>query len=345
MAVSIRHVAERAGVSLGTVSKVLNNSEHAQIAQVTRQRVRSAAQELGYRPNPLARSLGRQRTDTIGLMLSDLRNPFFLEVLELSERMVHDAGYQVLLDVNPAKYSAYHELGKISGWLVDGVLMWATPDVSLSQHLGDRAQDIPVVYLGHLREDGSDAVAMDLYGAGVQAARHLLERGYKKPCFMSTFPAEDFLHPGHDRPGWRNNQMPAYLDVCREAGIKPEVINVGVHRTPYASFQAGLEIGRRPAASRPDAIICRNDWMALYVCNAIVQCGLRIPDDIALIGFDGLEEGACIPNGPLTTVKMPIDALCSASLEILLKRMDGADTSMPPQQVLIPMELVPGRTT
>src|SRR4051794_12513669 len=110
MVISIRDVAAKAGVSLGTVSKVMNNSDHAQIALETRRRVQHAAQELGYRPNPLARGLGRQRMDTIGLMLSDLRNPFFQEVLEVSEKMVLDAGYQVLLDANASAYSQYHEL-------------------------------------------------------------------------------------------------------------------------------------------------------------------------------------------------------------------------------------------
>lgn len=344
MAVSIRQVAERAGVSLGTVSKVLNNSDNAQIAVETRQRVQSAALELDYRPNPLARSLGRQKTDTVGLMLSDLRNPFFQDVLECAEKMVLDAGYQILLDVKASDYSQYHELRKISGWLVDGVLMWATPDVDLAKYLGERAKDVPVVYLGHLREDGTDAVALDLYDAGKRATEHLLERGRKRLCLISTYPPEDFLWPSHSRPGFANNQLPAIQHVCRQAGIEPEVIVIDNQKMPVSSFQAGMELAARPAATRPDAIICHNDHIALYICNALIRSGVRVPEDVAVIGFDGLEEGRCLPCGPLTSFRVPVETLCRTALGTLLRRIEG-DRDMPKQQVLVPMELVPGGTT
>jgi LacI family transcriptional regulator len=340
----MRDVAQAAGVSQTTASYVLGNRGTSTIPEKTKEQVRRAARELGYQPNLLARSLGRQKTETIGLMLSDLKNPFFQAVREEFDKQIAGAGYQMMLD-STAEYGEYHELRNLASWLVDGVLIWTIPDIDAGTFLGDRSKDIPVLYLGHFREDGSDAVAMDLYSAGKQATEHLLERGYRRPCFVSRYPAENFLLPSHLLPGYANNLFPAFQRVCLNAGIKPEVYVLDdPTKIPESGFRAGIEIARRPPSERPDSLICANDWLATFVHNGLLRGGLRVPDDIALIGFDGLPEGACLPCGPLTTFKLPVDELCRAALEIMLKRI-GGDRTMPPQQILIPMELNLGETT
>ena len=338
MAVSIQEVAERAGVSQATVSKVLNKTE-IRFKQETSERVHNAARELGYRPNVVARRLARQRTETIGLMVSMLDNPFFLNVLQESESRIFRAGYHVLLDANCNDYANYQPLHQISGWLVDGVLMWSPSYSSLTRYLGAHAENIPVVYLGHLRDDGGDACAFDLYGAGRQVMGHLIERGYRRLCYVSDHPLEHVVG--------ENNQVLAIRALCAENGLELEIAVVDPRDIAGSCFCLAQEIAARPRELRPDAVVCSNDHMALAVYPGLIRGGLRVPEDIALVGFDGIAQSKYLPHGPLTTVRMPVDTLCARALEILWRRIDssGRDVEMPPQSVLIPTELVIGATT
>ena len=150
-------------------------------------------------------------------------------------------------------------------------------------------------------------------------------------------------------PGFLNNQIHGYQEVCRQTGYKPEVLVLGNTRiTPAnvqaSSFQMGVELAKRPRSDRPDAVICHNDVIALSVYNGLLHGGLRAPDDIGLVGFDGIDAGKYIPNGPLTTVRMPVEGLARAALDILIKRI-GGDVTTPSRQVLIPTELIVGGTT
>jgi LacI family transcriptional regulator len=334
--VRMRDVAKAAGVSQTTASFVLSERGSSAIPLKTQEHVRRVAREMGYEPNLLARSLGRQKTDTIGLMISELENPFFVNILKNVEKQVFEAGYQVLLEANSHGYGRYQPLHKISGWLVDGVLIWTTPSRSLALYLGERAKHIPTVYLGHLRDDGSDAVAMDLNEAGRLAADHILSRGHRRIGFVSTYAAEFIL--------WPNNQIPAVKDVCRAAGVDPEFIVIDPDDVQQAAFEAGAAIAARPPSARPDAVICHNDWIALFFYQGLRSGGLRVPDDIALMGFDGIKEARLLPCGPLTTVRMPGELLCGKALDILLQRM-GGDSTTPAHQVLVAPELVIGKTT
>jgi LacI family transcriptional regulator len=152
MAVSLKQVAERAGVSGATVSRVLNGKELDRIPLETRQRIMRIAQELDYRPNRFARSLRDGRTSTVGLMVSGLSNPFFVEVLEAAERRLIETGYQVVQDVAPSVRGTYEHHGKLQDWPVDGVIMWAHPYQTLATFLGSRAHGVPVVYMGFERD-------------------------------------------------------------------------------------------------------------------------------------------------------------------------------------------------
>jgi LacI family transcriptional regulator len=344
--VTLKDISERVGVNITAVSMVLNgNRSSARVSEATRQRIRAEAARMGYRPNHLARSLVKQKTETIGLLLSDFGNPFFQEVYGELEKRTVAAGFQVLLDPGTGTYGRYHELRKIASWMVDGALIWTIPDYDLELYLGERARDIPTVYLGHPREDGRDSVAVDLRQAGRLATEHLIERGRRRLCFVSTFPPENFQWPSHQQIGYQNNQLIVFQEICREAGIAPEVFVLDdVATRPASAFSAGLALARRPAAQRPDGLICHNDWIAHFVILGLMQGGVRAPEDIAVVGFDGIEECKHIPNGPLTTVRAPVAELCQTALDILLMRI-GGDVATPPQQVLLPADLIVGGTT
>jgi DNA-binding LacI/PurR family transcriptional regulator len=348
VAISIREVAAQAGVSRTTVSQVLNNNAQARITDETRERVRRVAQETGYRPNLLARSLGRRRTDTLGLMISGLRNPFFVSLLEAAEAVALEAGYQVLADTAPASaLGSYSEHGRLRGWPVDGVLMWGFPHQVASNYLGPQSQDIPVVYLGYTRRDGTCAVAFDLHGGGRQAAEHLVTQGYRRITYLYPYRA-GLQEPANPSAEPADLRYQAYREVCRDAGLEPRTILMPrEEETRAAGLEAGLRLAALAPSERPDAVLCFNDVIAVGVYHGLRRAGLSVPGDMAVIGFDGIEEGRFLDK-PLTTVVSPADVLCREAFGLLapLLRGEQAGEARPAEarQVLVPTALFRGET-
>ncbi|MDR3707199.1 MAG: LacI family DNA-binding transcriptional regulator [Capsulimonadaceae bacterium] len=347
MPVSLTDVAVRAGVARGTVSSVLNNrSAQARISPRTQERVRTAAAELGYRPNRLAQGLGKGRTNIIGLMIPGLRNPFFLSLLEAAEERAFRDGCDVLPDSAFQLRAAFNAEGKLSGWPVDGVLIWVHPDRSLSDFLGPWVQNIPVVYLGYRRNDDSDYVAIDREGGVRTAMEHLRERGYRRIAY---------LYPWHDLQP-EDSRYIVYEQLCREFGVCPEKIaletlNTQMRHSPItqaglreAGLTTGLSIAARPKSDMPDAIVCHNDLVAIGLFNGLRRGGITVPDDIAIVGFDGIEEGQYLDK-PLTSVESPGLRLIESAMDILRERLDGFGADRPPRQIVLPSTLRIGQTT
>jgi len=336
MTVSIFEVAKKAGVSIGTVSKVLNKTEGARVGSETRARILQIAEESGYQPNRLARSMVRQSLETIGLMVSGLQNPFFVMILEAIEKELLANGHQVMFDAAPSELGTFLEHGKLRGWPVDGVIMWAFPIQTTTQYLGPVAATLPTVYMGYPREDDSAWVAFDLYGGGRQAAEHLLSAGHRRITFVT--PHVD------DNSVASDARYLACQDVCKEWGALADLhVIPGWRATRTAAVEAGEKIAALPASQRPKALICHNDITALGIYHGLRRAGLAVPKDMAIVGFDGLEEGRC-QDIPLTTVDSPIDILAQKVVEILVARMNK-NYDLSTQQVLIPTRLWVGGTS
>ncbi len=340
MAVSIREVAARAGVSRGTVSSVLNERTEARIGSQTQERVRRVAQEMGYRPNRLARSLGRRRTDTIGLMIGGLRNPFFLDLMETAEELALAAGYDVLADTAFGLRDPALQASKLAGWPVDGILMWATGDLTLRHFLGGQADGVPVVYLGYPRNDGTSFVALDGYAGARAALEHLAQRGRKHIAYLSRGGSQS------GRAGEARQR--AYEDVCRERALPTRFLQMQQPEQVVPATQegwreggvaTGVALAALPAASRPDAVFCHNDAMALGLYHGLRRGGMRVPEDVAVVGFDGISEGLCLDK-PLTTVVSPVREMCETALALLTGSPDAA-----PRQIVLPTLLRLGETT
>lgn len=334
-AISIREVAARAGVSPGTVSHVLNNNISARIAPATQDRVRSVAIELGYRPNRYARSLGRRKTDTIGLLISGLRNPFFVELLENAEHAALSAGFSVLLDTAPSVQGTYKAHAPIrSAWPVDGALVWSWNMQSAAEFLGTQADSLPLVYIGSNRADNSDWVSFDYEAGGRLAAEHLLERGYKRIAHISP---------------WSNTGERAELrfvgcrKVCEAAGIPLTEILTGGEETRRAGLRAATEIAAMNREARPDAVFCHNDVLAIGVYNGLIRAGLRVPEDIAILGFDGIEEGH-EQTQVLSTINIDTVELTRVAMQLLLERINS-DGTTPSEHIVLQPTLTFGETT
>jgi len=352
MPVSIRDVAEKANVSVGTVSKVLNDVP-SRIPTTTRDHIRQIAESLGYSPNRLARSLGRRRTDTVGLMVSGLKNPFFVDLAETAEELLMEAGYQVFLDAAPSKHGTYQVHAKLRGWPVDGVLMWAEEDDDIAKFLGTGGEGLPVVYLGYPRphEPQSFVVAYDLYGGARSMAEHLIARGHgaRGSGLALLGPMTPKQQSQRDGSLWNQARARAFRDVCAEHDVALELIPLpGFEETRESGYEVGRTLAARPLAERPGAVFCHNDVVAVGVYRALRRAGLRVPEDIAVAGFDDTREARFLDD-PLTTVATPAGPMCRRGVELLLKRLrDPADAETLPaseRQVLLPASLVVGGTT
>ncbi|MBC8141068.1 MAG: LacI family DNA-binding transcriptional regulator [Armatimonadetes bacterium] len=333
--ISIREVAAKAGVSTGTVSHVLNNNVAARIATTTQDRVRMVAREMGYRPNRYARSLGRRKTDTIGLLISGLRNPFFVELLENAEHAALSAGYSVLLDTAPSVQGTYKVHAPLRSALpVDGALVWSWNTQVAAEFLGAQADSLPLVYIGSHRSDDSDWVSFDYEHGGRIAAQHLVERGYRHIGYVSPY---DY-RAGKSEPRFWGCQS-----VCDEAGVPLTLLVTQGEETRRAGLRVAEQLAAMANGSRPDAVFCHNDVLAIGVYNGLIRAGLRVPEDIAVMGFDGIEEGDELPQ-TLTTVRTDTAELARAAIALLHRRIEENAVGTPEQIVILPT-LTTGLTT
>ena len=332
--VSLLQVAQQSGVSGCTASRVLNGKAK-DISLATHERVRQAAQDMGYVPNRMARSMGRGRTDTLGMMISGQANPFFTQIIEAVETEGLRFGYQSLVDAGPSQRGTSAGHGKLRGWPVDGIIMWTNGADRAADYLGPSAAQTPVVYLSGSPILDVDNVYFDGSEGVRQAITHLLARGKRRIAYLAPFPLSEIYHdPRYD----------AYADACREAGLPVRFLETPEHEeTRAAGLTVGQELARQGVAERPDAVLCHNDMLAVGVNCGLRRAGVRVPRDVAVVGQDGTEEGAYLVE-PLTSIVAPAQPLCEAALALLLRRM-AADNDDLPQHICISTELRIGMTS
>jgi LacI family transcriptional regulator len=327
MAVSIRDVAERAGVSVGTVSNVLNRPDRVSEAVVGR--VQEAIRELGYVRNDAARQLRAGRSSSIGLVVLDARNPFFTDVARGAEDAAAEHGVAVLLgdsDEKPEREAAYLDL--FEEQRVRGVLVSPLGDIGERlQRL--RALGTPVVLVDRIAEDASlSSVSVDDVAGGRTAVAHLLATGRRRIAFVGGPLA---LRQVADR-----------LAGAREAvatvpGAELEVLE-GAALSVLEGRRMGEQLVARPASQRPDAVFTANDLLAVGLLQALVMRGAaRVPDDIAIIGFDDIDFAAATVV-PLSSIRQPSRLIGQTALGILLEESD--DPELAPRQVVFQPELV-----
>jgi len=327
MAVSIRDVAERAGVSVGTVSNVLNRPDRVSDAVV--ERVQRAIRELGYVRNDAARQLRAGRSSSVGLVVLDARNPFFTDVARGAEDAAAEHGVAVLLgdsDEKPEREAAYLDL--FEEQRVRGVLVSPLGDIQERLHRM-RALGTPVVLVDRIASDSSlSSVSVDDMAGGRTAVAHLLGLGRRRIAFVGGPLA---LRQVADR-----------LAGAREAVATVPGAELEVLECAASSVLEGRRIGEqlvaRPASRRPDAVFTVNDLLAVGLLQALVmRSEVRVPDDIAIVGFDDIDF-ASATIVPLSSVRQPSRLIGQTALGILLEEADDPDLA--PRQVVFQPELV-----
>jgi LacI family transcriptional regulator len=322
---TIHEVARKARVSPTTVSHVINNTRF--VSAVLRERVQRAMAELNYRPNALARSLRLGQTHTLGLILPDSANPFFAEIGHAIEAAAFERGYSVILcntENDQTKELLYTNV--LENRQVDGMIFVATGR-NHDALFSIVENGLPLVVVD--RDLGSlslDAVTTDNHQGGLIATRHLIERGHR---IIGCITGPSDITPSAER-------VTGYSDAIKEINLELEetLLLRGDFHVPSGLEAATRLLQRDP---RPTALFVCNDMMAIGALHAAAKLGLRVPDDVAIVGFDDIELASyTIP--PLTTVCQPKQQIGQTAIQLILERM--SDPSLPPQHKILHPQLI-----
>lgn len=307
---SIKDVAKAAGVSTATVSRVLANKPP--IRPETRERVLAAIAQLHYRPNLVARSLRAQKSAKIGLVVSDIRNPFFTAIGRAVEDAAYEQGYSVLMcntDENPEKEMLY--LNLLHDENVSGIIF--SPTHQFSSQAGRFHFDIPTVIIDRLlHNQEADMVLLDNVRAAYELTEHLIVNGYRQIAGLFG----DASATGQERHR-------GFVNALRDHGLTPfsaEFVSPRI-RSGFLAATALLQ-----NADRPDAIFTSNSMLTAGVFQAAREFKRKIPDEVALVGFDVTEWGEFV-DPPITVIAQPTEEIGRTATELLFQRLSDPNRS------------------
>ncbi|HEY2601883.1 MAG TPA: LacI family DNA-binding transcriptional regulator [Thermoleophilaceae bacterium] len=332
-AVKLSDVAERAGVHPATVSRALSERTRHMVNALTAERVLAAASELGYTPNPIARSLKTNRSFTVAVLLPDLTNPLFPPMVRGIEDALAEAGFTALIantDNHPDRALAALETMRIRQ--ADGcIAATATRDDGL---LADAAGELPMVLINRrVLNHAIPAVVGDDRSGVRQAVEHLAALGHERIAHVA---GPQWLSTGADR-------HEAYAEALRAVGLDPdpELIAFG---EGFTEEQGALCLNSLLDGGREfTALVAGNDLMALGCYDALVERDLSCPGDISIVGFNDMPFADKF-NPPLTTVRIPHYEMGKRAAELLLERIQG-DGAAPRDDIVLPVQLVQRAST
>ncbi|MHC2995661.1 MAG: LacI family DNA-binding transcriptional regulator [Candidatus Atribacteria bacterium] len=323
--VTLRKVAERAGVSINTASRAINNK--TDINEETKKRVLKVAQELGYVRNATAVALRTKKTGTLGVVIADNRNPFYAEVLNGMEMAAREKNYHIILANTQRDYKKEEEaINLLLAKRVDGLLI--TPVQDRDDDIKKLIEsNIPFVIVGRDFENIEvDTVYNDEVKGGFLATEYLIKKGHKRIVLI-----DGFLYKSPAR-----GRLEGYKKALKKYGIPMDDILVSVGDI---DVKDGYERTRQLFENELDfaAIFAYNDMMAFGAMQAIKEKGLRIPEDIALVGYDDIPFSSLI-NPTLTTIRLKKQDLGLESVKLLLSRINGRHKKM--KKIMLDIELI-----
>lgn len=315
---TIKDVALHAQVSVATVSHVVNDTRF--VSEATRLRVLQAIKELRYVPSALARSLKSNRTHTVGMMIPNSSNPYFAEIIRGIEDTCYEAGFNVILcnsDDDPLKQSTYVRL--LSEKQVDGLIVMSSgSDVELLDTL--RAATMPQVVVDREIDDlAADLVEVNHEAGGFLATQHLLQLGHRRIACIA----------GPQSLSSARQRVQGYRRALQQAGLAVDDALCRCGDFTSAGGHAAMSALLAPSApgQRPSAVFASNDLMAIgAICAAAAQ-GLRIPEDLSVIGFDDIALAA-FSNPPLSSIAQPKHQTGELAASLLLQRIAQPDRAL-----------------
>ena len=335
--VTITDVAKHARVSTGTVSAVLNG--RTSVRDITRQRVLDVIDELGYQPSFPARNLRLGHTNDavtgrcVGLLIKEIDNPFYTDVITGTHRLLQDQGYAAFVCTSQGNYEQEGDLiNALRGWLIHGAIIAPVlhAQTDLSHLFMLKRARYPFVVLEDLAGLRVNSVSMDNVKASQMALRYLIESGHQRIVYLAG---------------------PTYTQCTRDRiqGVEPafspsnlvysEAVIVPAGARSEDGYRATVQLFRdRSAEERPTAVACFNDLVAMGVLRALAELGLSVPEDVSVVGFDDIQEAAYLPV-PLTTVRVPKLEMGRRAAELLLRQLDASE-AMLAERVVLETDLV-----
>ncbi len=329
--ITLTDIAAAAGVTPMTVSRVVNQNGY--VSAETRENVLQVVKEMKYRPNGLARSLKLQKTKTIGLVLGDIANPFAAELARAVRDVTTRRGYNLFICIsehNPKEDVAAFD--SLADHNIDGLIVATRSNHAGDKHLTEMIErGVRVVCIGRdFHHENADWVSADNHKGGFQATQHLIDFGHTKIGFIGTSLAG----------GASLKRFQGYLDALKnnDLEIEERFISGGTATEDapgYSTEKLGYEAMKRLLVlpNRPTAIFARNDFTAIGAMSAIKESGLRIPQDVAIVGFDDIPM-AVHTSPPLTTIRQPTRRQGSIAAESLLKRIESNEPLKREEKVL-----------
>lgn len=322
---TMKDVAKQAGVALGTVSKVINNQS---VGEEYRIKVEDAIKILDYKVNTYARGLKTQKTNTIALIIPDITNPFFASLANHTELYLYEKGYKLLLCCSQGECEKeLFYINMVSLNKVDGIIALTYSDISA--HV---SSDLPFISIDRHFNNSIPCVASDNYSGGLIATQKLIEAGCKHPVFVRT---------GSVIYGETNKRKYGYIDACQQNNIEPMILELIDGDDTIKCFEEFLNKTRTENNELGiDGIFAVSDLVGYELMQYLESINLRIPEDIQVVGYDGIRHFGCL-DFYLSTIYQPIDLIARACIDILLST-DHTKYSNP---YLLPVKYEYGKTT
>ncbi|MFP4020084.1 MAG: LacI family DNA-binding transcriptional regulator [Halanaerobium sp.] len=333
--IDIYKIADEAGVSKSTVSRVINNK--AGVKDSTREKVNRVIQDLNYKPNSSAKGLASKKTNTIGLVISDITDPFFAMFVKGAERKAMEANYNIMLA--NSHWMVEEELKCVQMFeegRVDGILMISGgSEEKLDNYLNNLASNnLDIVVIDRkIKNKKIPKLNSDNLDAGYRATKYLLELGHRK---IAHIKGEDIASSDASK-----DRVKGYKKALAEAGIEEEIIYPG-----YFAREEAYHSTKKLLQDHPEitAIFYASDMMAVGGLKALKDMGLKVPEDISIISIDGLEMAALM-DPPITTLAQPAFKMGYLGMEKLIKKLDDQTDNSQIEDSIFKMELIEREST
>ncbi len=329
---TLSDIAKSVGVTPMTVSRVIN--ENGYVSDETRQKVLRAVKEMNYRRNGLARNLKRQFTETVGLVLGDISNPYSTELARAVRETLTNRGFSLFICIS--EHSAKEDIvafESLANHSVDGIIVATRSNEGGDKYLREIVEsNVPVVVIGRdFQHENVDFVSPDNLRGGFEATQHLIDLGHERIAFIGA----------NLKGGSSLKRLQGYLKALKQHNIEIDERlitgrNEDVSEIPgYSTEEIGFEGMKRLLSlpNPPTAVFARNDFTAIGAMSAIKEAGLRIPEDIAIVGFDDISL-AMRTSPPLTTVRQPMRLEGRLAAEMLLERIAGKERKSRRERIL-----------
>jgi len=315
-----------------TVSRVLNGNGY--VSDETRAKVLKVAKQMNYRRNGLARNLKRQRTETVGLVLGDISNPYATELANAVRESLSARGYNLFICIS--EHSAKEDIAAFESLVdhnVDGIIAATRSNIEGDEDLRQIVEScLPVVVIGRdFRHESVDYVSADNLTGGFEATQHLIDLGHRRIGFIGAVMTNK---PKLKRLQGYLNALEAHkipVDQRLMTGKNGDVLDAPGYSTEKMGYEGMKRLLSLP--KRPTAVFARNDFTAIGAMTAIKEAGLSIPDDIAIVGFDDIPL-AVHTTPRLTTVRQPMRLQGQLAAELLLRRITSSDNLAREERVL-----------